>query len=144
MSFSSEKHRMSKSFRTAFSHETSYSFVEPQEDIDEISEKYPIWGVIRCFSSSAQSGFFQSVISVKILSLNAERMKKNLVVITRDPGDFFCQRLNISHAPDMEHLEELPIERSLREQKTLQQESKSIRVRSFSREHQRKQNEFLL
>lgn len=115
-------------------------FVEPQEDIDEISRKISDLGSDTVFLVvPLKAVLFQSVISVKILSLNAERMKKNLVVITRDPaGISFCQRLNISHAPDMEHLEELPIERSLREQKTLQQESKSIRVRSFSREHQRK------
>lgn len=115
-------------------------FVEPQEDIDDISRKIATLGSETVFLVvPIQAVLFQSIISVKILSLNTERAGKILLIVTRDPtGISFCERLNIAHAPDLEHLEELPIERTLRERKEKQENSKPIRVRSFSKEHQKK------
>jgi hypothetical protein len=89
-------------------------FVQPQEDVDEISAK------IRSSKNDSvalviplNAVLFQSIISVKILRNNAEKEKKKISIITRDSrGRSFAEQLGIPNAPDMEHLQ-LPTDQKI-------------------------------
>ncbi len=97
-------------------------FVEPQEDIDELTEK-----LLAVKASSIAlvipygAVLLQSIISVKILRNNAEKAGKSLIIITRDKnGRNFAEQLGIQSFRDLEQLESSPIEKKLQEIKDTQ------------------------
>jgi hypothetical protein len=86
-------------------------FVEPQEDIDEITSKIQAAKNDTVALVIPQKAIiFQSIISVKILRSNADKLKKQIYLVTRDTqGQSFAERLGIPAFPDMEHIEESPV-----------------------------------
>lgn len=112
-------------------------YIEPQEDVDEISAK-----IRACKNDSIalvvplKSIIFQSIISVKILRNNSEKAKKDISIITRDTqGRAFAKRLGIPNAIDLEHLESPAIQKrhiTAKKEGGGEQKEKKIRSRSFT------------
>lgn len=86
-------------------------FIEPQEDIDEISRKISSAKTdVVVLVIPRKAVLFQSVISVKILQANAEKHGKDIIFVSRDnQGRSFADRLGIYCVTELEHLEEAPL-----------------------------------
>lgn len=124
-------------------HRPRILFVEPQEDIDELTAK------LKAVKSGSVAlviphgaVILQSIISLKILRNNAEHAGKQILIITRDKnGRRFAEQLGIPAHTDLEHLEQLPIEKRLQEAREAETETKNgkrIFFKPFPAPHKRK------
>ncbi len=92
-------------------------FVEPQEDIDDLTEKLL---AVKADSIALVVPYgailLQSIISLKILRNNAEKAGKNIMLVTRDSnGREFAEQLGIPAYSDLEQLETPIIAKKLRQ-----------------------------
>lgn len=85
-------------------------FVEPQEDIDELTEKLAAVkssSIVLVIPHGAI--LLQSIISLKILRNNVEKAGKQIIVVTRDrKGRQYAEQLGIPAFIDLEQVESSP------------------------------------